>query len=114
MAEYGRKHYESNRQAYKDRAILRKHRLARERGLYLLEYFRSHPCTDCGERDPMVLEFDHLGDKVFNIGTDLTHRSWSAVLAEIAKCQVVCANCHRRRSAQRGGWTRALLAEEAS
>jgi hypothetical protein len=66
-----------------------------------LDFFRDHPCADCGETDPLVLEFDHLGDKEFNIGPNLVNRSWKSVLAEIEKCDVVCANCHSRRTARR-------------
>lgn len=66
----------------------------------ILDYLRAHPCVDCGERDPVVLDFDHLRDKVKNISAMLRHR-WDAVLAEIDKCEVVCANCHRRRTARR-------------
>jgi hypothetical protein len=76
---------------------------------FLLEYFRSRPCVDCGEHDPLVLEFDHLGDKRFTIGRALPDRSWESLLAEIEKCEVVCANCHRRRTARRLGSVRALL-----
>lgn len=56
-------------------------------------------CADCGVRDPVVLEFDHVtaGDKVADIAT-MTKGPWSQILAEISKCEVVCANCHRRRT----------------
>ena len=68
-------------------------------------YLREHPCTDCGEPDIVVLEFDHLRDKTAGIGT-LVHQgvSWERVLEEIAKCEVACANCHRRRTARRAGY----------
>ena len=56
----------------------------------------------------MVLEFDHLGDKAFNIGEGLRDRSWRAIVEEMAKCEVVCANCHRRRTARRAGYARAV------
>jgi hypothetical protein len=52
-------------------------------GIPLLQYFRTHPCVDCGERDPVVLEFDHLGEKSFNIGQALPYRNWQSILAEI-------------------------------
>ena len=48
----------------------------------------------------MVLEFDHVGDdKVANVSS-LARRSaaWERIEAEIAKCEVRCANCHRRRT----------------
>ena len=68
-----------------------------------LEYLREHPCTDCGEADPIVLDFDHLRDKVANISLMVTQRqAWRVIQEEITKCEVVCANCHRRRTAQRG------------
>lgn len=57
----------------------------------------------------MVLEFDHLGDKNFNISGGLAGKPWAVVLREIEKCEVVCANCHRRRSAKRHGYLRAVL-----
>jgi hypothetical protein len=78
---------------------------------FLLEYFKSNPCVDCGESDPLVLEFDHLKDKLFDIGAALPDRNWEALLAEIEKCDVVCANCHRRRTARRLGSVRALLVD---
>jgi hypothetical protein len=87
--------------------------LALERTTYLLDYFAAHPCMDCDERDPVVLEFDHLRDKLFDIGHALACRSWASILSEIAKCDVVCANCHRRRTARRRGNLRMTLAEAA-
>jgi hypothetical protein len=77
-----------------------------------MEFFADHPCQDWGEPDPLVLEFDHLSNKSFDIGQALPYRSWESILAEIAKSEVVCANCHRRRTAQRRGSIRALLASE--
>jgi hypothetical protein len=65
------------------------------------EYLLSHPCVDCGESDPLVLEFDHRSGKRAAI-SDLmrNHASWQVISAEIAKCDVRCANCHKRRTAQ--------------
>jgi hypothetical protein len=75
------------------------------------EFFGEHPCVDCGETDPLVLEFDHLADKRFNIAKGMRDRSWQAVLDEIAKCDVVCANCHRRRTGLGAGFARAVVAQ---
>jgi hypothetical protein len=108
-SEYHREHYEANRARYVAQARERKRALARERTEYLIEYFASHPCMDCGELDPVVLEFDHLRDKLFDIGQALPYRSWQSILDEIEKCVVVCANCHRRRTAHRRGSLRAML-----
>ena len=58
-------------------------------------------CVDCGERNPIVLDFDHvLGNKKFTIGRG-QHRSWTKVEAEIAKCVVRCSNCHRKVTHER-------------
>jgi len=110
---YHREHYLASKQRYVDQARARKQALRWERATYLLEYFASHPCTDCGESDPVVLEFDHLDaeTKLFNVGQALAYRRWQSILEEIEKCEVVCANCHRRRTARRRGSVRALLSQ---
>ena len=106
---YGKEHYAKNRQRYIDQASAVKRLRRLERTVYLIEYFKSHPCIDCGEPDPVVLEFDHLTDKEFDIGRSLDRRPWAEVLKEIAKCEVVCANCHTRRTAIRRQSVRVLL-----
>lgn len=69
----------------------------------LWEYLSDKCCLDCGEDDPIVLDFDHVrGTKVANVG-DMVWRpyNWNKVVEEIAKCEIVCANCHRRRTVKR-------------
>lgn len=70
---------------------------------FVTEYFMHHPCEDCGIADPIVLDFDHVrGDKRHNVSKLAKDGySWEAIMAEIAKCDVVCSNCHRRRTAKR-------------
>ena len=69
--------------------------------LKLHHYKQERGCADCGENDPVVLEFDHLRDKVDNVAALVTRWSWKRLLTEIEKCDVVCANCHRRRTHKR-------------
>ena len=111
--EYGRRHYQANRERYIANAAALKRRTRLKRVSYLLEYFRSHPCLDCGEADPVVLEFDHVGEKDFAVTRNFAERRWQSILDEIEKCEVVCANCHRRRTAKRRGALRYLMTEVA-
>jgi hypothetical protein len=106
---YGREHYLANREKYIRAEARRKRARNARRMQHLIDYLGSHPCVDCGESDPLVLEFDHIGEKSFTIGTGFAGRNWQAILDEIAKCEVVCANCHRRRTARRRGSVRSLL-----
>ena len=70
---------------------------------FVAEYLSEHPCVDCGESDIVVLEFDHVtGKKVDGIARLMDSSGIPAVKKEISKCQVVCANCHRRRTSARG------------
>lgn len=64
---------------------------------------KSGPCTDCGNTfHPVVMEFDHLpgSGKRFNIGQAYL-RSRETVMDELAKCELVCSNCHALRSWKR-------------
>jgi hypothetical protein len=62
-------------------------------------YLSLHPCVDCGEEDSTALDFDHVwGSKLLGISVMVRRaRSWNSIKAEISKCEVRCANCHRRR-----------------
>ncbi|GAB3633424.1 hypothetical protein GCM10027421_27770 [Microbacterium shaanxiense] len=81
--------------------------------LRMMDHLSVHACTDCGESDPVVLDFDHLPgvDKRFEISraVSASTRSWSLIESEIAKCEVVCANCHRRRTSERAGHRKHLI-----
>jgi hypothetical protein len=86
---------------------LRRKQVRRANRELLWAYLASHPCADCGEADPLVLEFDHLRDKRGDISVMKYGYTWPTLLAEIEKCEVVCANCHRRRTYRRDGSWRA-------
>ncbi len=99
---YSKKHYEKNRAAMIARAkvtSLKTRDLARK---HILDYLTKHPCVDCGEADPIVLEFDHIagrGEKMFSLGVAVQRGYGLAKIdAEIEKCDVRCANCHRRKT----------------
>jgi len=70
------------------------------------EYLRQHPGADCGDADIRALEFDHRPgtNKTGNV-TKLAAGGfgWTAVLAEIEKCDVRSANCHRIATCERAG-----------
>lgn len=59
-------------------------------------------CADCGIDNPVVLDFDHLRDKSFTISQAVRMGvGVKRLREEIAKCEVVCSNCHRIRTADR-------------
>lgn len=91
---------------YVKRAKIRRKTTRKNRHRAILEYFITHPCVDCGESDPVVLDFDHIGDKTFAISSQLEHQRWERILLEIAKCEVRCSNCHRRKTAKERGYFR--------
>lgn len=105
-AAYKQEHYGRNKRRYVDNARLRLREELKARMSYVVEYLERHPCVDCGERDALVLDFDHRGTKRFSIANGIRTRPWEEVLAEIAECDVRCANCHRRRTAEQRGYAR--------
>jgi hypothetical protein len=74
---------------------------------HVLAHLQTNPCTDCGESDSRVLDFDHISQKEGEVGALVASGvPLERLKQEMARCEVVCANCHRRRTATRAGWWR--------
>jgi hypothetical protein len=99
-------HYKKTYPARKDRikVLTTAHRRLWWERVALL---KSGPCTDCGGVfPPYVMDFDHrVGEEKFEGVSSLVGRTatWEVIEAEIAKCDLVCANCHRIRTYTRMG-----------
>mgnify|MGYP001578376290 CR=1 FL=1 len=76
----------------------------REQMVFLLNYLAKHGCADCREDDPVVLEFDHVTGKKANISAIVGSWSYKRLKTEISKCEIRCANCHARKTAQQLGY----------
>ncbi len=75
-------------------------------------HLARYPCADCGETDRHILEFDHLAEKQAGVYSMMVEgASVKTLQAEIARCEVVCVNCHRRRTVERSGSWRLAPAE---
>lgn len=102
---YDRRHYAKNPNRKQAISECRSQARVRNRE-YVIQYLLEHPCVDCGETEPIFLEFDHIGDdKVLEVGS-MVHTGWAlgSIRAEIAKCEVRCLKCHKIKTAMRAGW----------
>lgn len=94
----------SSRSYYRDKqTYIRKAKERREKiKQYIREIKEKTGCADCRQKLPYYcLDFDHIRDKTDNISTLLRNASMAKVVAEIQKCEIVCANCHRQRTFER-------------
>ena len=84
------------------------------RGAWLRRLKTGRPCTDCRQVfDPQVMQWDHLpgSEKLCDISGSWTGRTEEEILTEIAKCELVCTNCHTIRTFKRNGWGQWALRE---
>ncbi len=65
-------------------------------------YLKIHPCVDCGEADYRVLEFDHVRGKKKKAISAMRPYAIETIEIEVAKCDIRCANCHKRRHFDEG------------
>lgn len=92
---YRKEHYLKNKQKYIDKASA--YRIEFKRRFFT--WLSTQQCADCENNDFRVLEFDHRYDKLFNVSEILNSCSAKLLWEEVAKCDIVCANCHRIRTA---------------
>ena len=85
----------------------RKHRVRDEARQYVWLYLTTHACISCGESDPRVLEFHHRYGKDRAI-SEMVGGGYPihTIQAEIDKCDVLCANYHRKLTMNEKGWFR--------
>lgn len=96
----GSARHEGNKEVFNSRIKLIKAKAKAIAQEYIRQYLLDHPCVDCGESDPDVLDFDHVrGEKVCDVSR-MVHRGYRLwrIKAEIEKCEVRCANDHRRKT----------------
>lgn len=75
--------------------------------LNFVREYKNKPCMDCKMSYPAyVMDLDHRDrdDKIGDMGTLIRKGVWKTLIAELEKCDVVCSNCHRIRTAQQMGW----------
>lgn len=101
-----KRYYQGHRGRCDQLAKARCERARYKNKLFIIEYLKNHSCIDCGNNNPVVLDFDHVrGRKRKTVPQMLTY-SRESILSEIAKCDVRCANCHRIRHATEKNWMR--------
>jgi len=73
----------------------------------IMAFLNANPCVECGESRPETLQFDHIdpSTKSFAISSALRNNyAWQRIANEMAKCQVLCANCHAIKTAGEQNW----------
>lgn len=97
--ESKRRHYLRHRARY----IIRADEKRRKMADFIREQ-KSKPCQDCGiQYPPYIMDFDHRvgSDKSMDVSRMTGCGSWKKLELEISKCDVVCSNCHRKRTYDR-------------
>ena len=109
MKCYTANHYLTNKDVYIERGKKSRKSLAKKckdsiRRKMLL-FLSDKSCVDCGESDPVLLEFDHTNpdEKEFDV-SDVSRWSWKRTIIEMRKCEIRCVKCHRKKTARENGW----------
>lgn len=102
-ARYQRERY-ANDPEFRERTLgyIAKYRPKRKEQMrQLLVEAKASGCVRCDEKDPAVLDFHHVEPRSFYLTpATCAQKGVETVKAELAKCIVLCANCHRREHAQ--------------
>ena len=94
-AVYSNNHYLKNKEKYRNKA-----NSDRKKRLNHCNLYKSHfGCYVCGEKDSSCLDFHHIDSKkkTDGVAAMIRNYAWQTLLDEIAKCVVICSNCHRKK-----------------
>lgn len=101
-----KRHYLANKERY----LLRNKNYRKVIQNFIRNLKETTPCTDCGVYYPYyVMDFDHLEDKKWGVNFLMSTGRIGALKLEIKKCEIVCANCHRKRTHIRSHKTENLV-----
>ena len=109
---YSKKFYNENKKKHKNKVNERSKKIILFNKQKEYDYYKANPCDDCGNNNPIVLEFDHRDktNKICEVSSMLNRScSWSTIKKEIDKCDVRCANCHRIKTSIQQNWYSKLL-----
>ena len=92
--------YQRNKESHKRNVYQNKKRNIPTARNFIWQYLSVHPCVGCGETDPSVLKFDHVRGKKRAEVTKMMPDGYSfgLIQAEIEKCVVLRANCHKNKT----------------
>lgn len=104
---YRKDYYENNKTKALSYSFKSTKEIRQRNSQFVWNYLKEHPCVKCNESDPIVLEFDHRdnSNKEFEISRMVSNSNGlQKIKEEIEKCDVLCANCHRRKTAKQFNW----------
>ena len=112
QAQEKKSYYQKNKQIYIDRSRLHTQKTREAIQTHLFNILSSSACVDCGVIDPVIMDFDHRGNKSSEVSTAFQKGwSWQKIQSEIDNCDVRCANCHRRKTAKELRWYKWRLSQ---
>jgi hypothetical protein len=100
-------HYAKYKTLYRERARKRRNVLKKEFRENMLAYLHGKTCEICGETDIRTFEFDHIDQTKKTFAVSQAVRlgyMWPEVTAELQKCRILCANCHKKHTASQANW----------
>jgi len=102
-----KKYYLDNKEAHKKNVFSNNTSVRHENRLKYYNLLKEGKCIKCGFDEPAALVFDHRDDvdKIAGVGRMVSlGYKWETIIAEIEKCDLLCANCHAIRTSKQQDW----------
>lgn len=109
---YRKSYYDGHRKEAIEYSLKSTKRRKIESQQFIWDYLLENPCVVCKESDPIVLEFDHRdpSNKISSVSDMVNDKlSIKKIKNEIEKCDVLCSNCHKRKTAIQYGWHKNVI-----